>query len=235
MKKIYIILLLVFIIISSTIGLFIWKERYIKALGITTTSLFQIYEIPTREKEFLIKVTDNGVDKMSFVHRTGIKLQITPLIKGEEGLYKIDNIEFHTWNNKGFVEIANSTDKGNGVIFLYLIEGNQIRKVLIAQNAVDRNLDTTANTVYENGMLNIQFEGEKSEQDMPDVILSGTELIYGYAVPEDFTGEELLFQRNAVHYTYKWNKETKMYEKCEYKKELLQQVEGVYPIIWKED
>lgn len=208
-------------------------RKVIVQTQITDTSVVETYRIADSKESMLLKVTDDYDmdERLYFLSYKYGKVKMQPLFTGEEGLKVIDDIVFHEWKNQNFVEIACSTNKGNGNVYLYQLKEGKLELVLLAQGAVDKNYDTTTNTVYENGRLFISFE-ESEDINMPNIILSGVEAIYGYNDPLDYSGDELLYQRNYIERTYKWNMEEKEYTDCEEERKLLQQVDGVYPVTY---
>ena len=129
-----------------------------------------------------------------------------------------------------FIEAALATSQGNGYIDLYEIQDNEL-VLLLSDHAVDSNLDFTTETVYESGKLSLYVERLKETQKMPDIILWGTELIYGSSNPATLE-EELLYQRNEIERIYQWGNSRNQYVLISDSKELLQQIENVYPIQW---
>lgn len=129
-----------------------------------------------------------------------------------------------------FVEVASSSHQGNGNIDIYKLDKDSVALVLTVGAGVDRNLNLTTNSIYENGRLFMRLLGNDDQIDMPDIRIEGTEWVYGYSNPDDYTCEELLYQRNLIQYIYRWNSEKKKYFKIEEVKEILQQVDNVYPV-----
>lgn len=93
-------------------------------------------------------------------------------------------------------------------------------------------MELTTNSVYENGRLFMRLPGKEGQADMPDIEIWGTKLVYGYSVPDDYTGDEMLYQRISIQYVYRWNSEEKKYYRIEEVEEILQQVDNVYPVRW---
>ena len=105
-----------------------------------------------------------------------------------------------------------------------------LKLLLLVQGGVDRNLDLTTNSVYEGGKLNLSFIGMDENVQRPDIIVDGFALIYGYENPDDYTGDEVLYQRMYVKRTYSWDGVG--YVEKQYEEKIMEQIEGVYPIEW---
>ena len=197
-------------------------------MGITPSSILNIYFISSNNKMFLVNVIDDYTmdERLYFVRKEKIGFEICDLLSSKNGITDVVDIKIHEWKEKIFVEAAYSTNKGNGEIVLYEVKQEELEDVLTIQGGVDRNLDLTTNTIYANGKLDLELV-EKKDTQMPCVIVDGIKLIYGYAENSDFSEEELLSQRVYIKKIYGWTDDG--YIECENKQELLQQIEGVEP------
>lgn len=199
-------------------------------MDISDESVVETYFISGREC-VLVNVIEKEIhnERFFFVAKDGDSISCKEL---EETIGFTDTVEvnIHPWQDKIFVEVACSTNKGNGNIFIYELKNRELKLLLTAQGAVDRNLDTTTNAVYENGKLHFYLNESEVQEDMPQLVFKGIQWIYGYEVKGDASGEELLYQRNAVRTVYEWDEENGEYIESENVTELIEQVEEVYPI-----
>lgn len=199
-------------------------------MDISDESIVETYFIRGEECA-LVNVIEREIynERLFFMTKDGDSVSCKEL---EEAIGLTDTIEvnIHPWEDKIFVEVACSTNKGNGDIFIYELENQELELLLTAGGAVDRNLDTTTNAVYENGKLHFSLQESEGQDVMPQLVFKGTQWVYGYEVKGDASGEELLYQRNAVRHVYEWDGENGEYIESEKVTELIEQVEGVYPI-----
>ncbi len=211
---------------------FIQKQQFSK-MQISDKCIIEVYYISQTEDCILVNVIDDYIssERLFLVSREGILFQCKELIE-EKGLKDIVEIKVYPWKEKTFVEVACSTSKGNGEITIYELEDSNLKLLLEDKKAVDRNMDTTSNTVYENGKLNVQLRESSNQKSMPKIVLEGVEIVYGYEEEGDYSGTEMLYQRNYIEHIYEWNEKSGKYLELENKKELLQQVEDIYPIVW---
>lgn len=72
-----------------------------------------------------------------------------------------------------FVEVASATYQGNGDINIYKLDKDAVILVLTLGAGVDRNLDLTTNSVYENGRLFMRLSGKEGQANMPDIEVMG--------------------------------------------------------------
>ena len=84
--------------------------------------------------------------------------------------------------------------------------------------------------MFEEGRLFLKLRESDNGAFYPDIILEGVENIYGYKDPTDYSWDEWLYQRNIICHVFRWDENSKKYILVEENRELLQQVEGVYPI-----
>lgn len=130
------------------------------------------------------------------------------------------------------MEIAYSTNKGNGDVSLYRMKGEGLIPLVTDKGGVDKNMDTTTNAIYENGRLFLTLQENETNASFPNVIYKGMEWVYGYESPDDYSGDELLYQRKLIRHVYCWDENKNEYVLTEDTSQVLQQVDGVYPIVF---
>lgn len=224
-KKILFMCMLVFSIFIL-LSLF-WMLYQSRQINITADSTVVFYNIPNEKKNILLYVnnSDYNDENLYFVSRERLKVDYDKIVDEH-----IIEIKFHKQEEMVYIEVAHATSQGNGYIDLYGIRNNE-PVLLLSDHAVDSNLDFTTETVYESGKLSLYIEHLKEAQEMPDVILRGTELIYGSSNPSTLE-DELLYQRNEIERRYQWDDSENKYVLISDRKELLQQMTNVYPIQW---
>ncbi len=224
-KKIIFVCMLTFII--SILLVPVWMLYQRRQIEITADSIVTVYKIPDEKRNILLYV-NNGYyndENLYFVSRDGLKVDFDKIIDEH-----IIDIKFHKQDETTLIEVAHATSQGNGYIDLYEVQNNEL-VILLSDHAVDSNLDFTTETVYESGKLNLYVKNLKESQEMPDIILRGTELVYGSSSPSTLE-KELLYQRNAIEKICQWDHSQNQYVLISDSKELLQQIENVYPIQW---
>ncbi len=210
------------------------RKRIERDMQISDSSVIEIYHVPSHKNQFFINVIDEYInnEKLFFLSKEFFGWKCTLLTNARGGIGDIVDVVFHEWNNEVLVEVASSTYQGNGNIDIYKLDKDSCTLVLTVGAGVDRNHDTTTNSVYENGRLFMRLLGKEGQADMPDIEIWGTKLVYGYSVPDDSTSDEMLYQRISIQYVYRWNSEEKKYYRIEEVEEILQQVDNVYPVRW---
>lgn len=221
-------MMIITIVVCFLLAKWIVKKHIEIDMQISDRSVIEIYHVPSYEDYYFINVIDEYIshESLFLLSKELFGWECTLLSDGSD----IVDVVFHKWNKEVFAEVAWSTHQGNGNIDIYKLDKNSMTLVLTIDAGVDRNLDLTTNSVYENGRLFMRLSGNEEQTDMPDIEVMGNKWVYGYSDPDDYTGEELLYQRILIQYIYRWNKEEKKYEKIEKVEEILQQVDGVYPV-----
>lgn len=228
-KKLYIIgIILITLIMCCILIEWIARKRIERDMQISDSSAIEIYHMPSYDNYFFINVISEYIrkERLFFLSKDFFGWKCILLSDGSD----IVDVVFHEWNNEVFVEVASSTYQGNGDIDIYKLDKDSVTLVLTVGAGVDRNFDLTTNSVYENGRLFVRLSGKEGQTDMPDIEVMGNKWVYGYSDPDNYTGEELLYQRVFIKYIYYWNSEEKKYEKIEEVEEILQQVDDVYPV-----
>ena len=235
-KKLFIIgIIFITLMMYFILTEWIARKRIERDMQISDSSVIEIYHVPSYKNQFFINVIDEYInnENLFFLSKEFFGWKCTLLTNAREGIGDIVDVVFHEWNNEVFVEVASSTYQGNGNIDIYKLDKDSCTLVLTVGAGVDRNHDTTTNSVYENGRLFMRLPGKEGQADMPDIEIWGTKLVYGYSDPDpDYTGDELLYQRIFIQYVYRWNSEEKKYYRIEEVEEILQQVDNVYPVRW---
>lgn len=232
-KKLYIIrIIFITLIMFYMLVKWIIRGQIEKDMGISDSSVIEIYYVPSYENCFFINVIDEYInnERLFFLSKDLFGWKCTLLMNAREGIGDVVDVVFHEWNNEVFVEVASSTYQGNGDIDIYKLDKDSVTLVLTVGAGVDRNFDLTTNSVYENGRLFVRLSGKEGQTGMPDIEVMGNKWVYGYSDPDNYTGEELLYQRIFIQYIYHWNSEEKKYEKIEEVEDILQQVDDVYPV-----
>lgn len=213
------------------------KRHLASEMQMSKDSIVEIFHIPSNENCLLVNVINRYTmdEKLFLVAKDKFLWSCTLLTDEVSGITDVVDVVCHQWKDETYIEIASSTSKGNGIVDIYKVESNSLKLVLTVPGAVDRNLDTTTNSVYENGRLFLTMQEAETKEKMPDMIMSGTELVYGYSVPGDYTGEEMLYQRNHIRYVYRWDICLEKYLPIEETNVTLQQMDIVYPVDWNRE
>ena len=198
-------------------------------MNISEDSIVETYQL---EESIFVKVINEYImaEELYFVTTKFPFWKAELLQDAETGISDIVDVVFQEWKGENLVEIACSTNKGNGYVSLYWLQKDKLTLLLTDKNAVDRNLDTATNTVYEDGRLFLHLRESKNQTFYPDVFLEGIECVYGYDNSNDYSGEELLYQRNSICHVFCWDEDSGEYILVEDSREVLQQVEGVYSV-----
>ena len=230
-------ILFAFLIAAVLISIyFLYKYKLEKSMkekmNITDESIVEIYNIPMKEEGIFDKVIHRYImdEQLFFVYRRGLAWEVQPILESGLGIPNVVDLIFHQWNGEVLVEVAYSTSKGNGDVALYRLKDEKLTPLVIDKGGVDRNLDTTTNAVYENGRLFLELQENEENASFPDVILEGIEWVYGYDSPADYSGDELLYQRNLIRHVYCWDENQNEYILMESTSRILQQIDEVYPI-----
>ena len=207
--------------------------RFKEEIYLTESCTVQVYNPPLNKQFYLVFVTEQKYhpNYLYCVLENGEASKIVPL-EFDNGLQHIYSIEFHEWENEVYVEVAVATHQGNGCIYLYRIKDGTIENLLMAQGTVDRNLDLTTNSIYQNDKLTLIMEEGEDSSGMPIIKLQGIKLIYGYDKPNTYAGQELLYQQNFIEFIYQWDNEEQVYVQTGESSKTIQEVKGVYPIEW---
>lgn len=207
--------------------------RFKEEIYFTESCTVQVYKPPLNKQFYLVFVTEEKYypNFLYCVLENEEEPKIVPM-EFDNGLQHIYAIEFHEWDNEVYVEVAVATHQGNGCTYLYRIKEGIIENILMAQGTVDRNLDITTNSIYQNDRLTLKMVEGIDESDMPIIKFQGIEMVYGYDKPNTYSGDELLYQQNFIEFIYQWDDEEKIYVQTGESSKIIQQFEGVYPIEW---
>ncbi len=206
-------------------------DKFKEEMNITNNTILETYHVPGNDAIF-VNVIDDYVlrETLYFISKQGDEWCCEEFFVEEYGFSDIVEIEFSFRNEKTFVELDFSTGKGNGGIALYRLEDGKLTLLLLIDGAVDRNLDMTTNAVYDRGKLNMYLHENEQNPDFPDVELWGTEVVYGYEEKGSAAGREQVYQMYDILQLYHYDESEGTYVKMTEEWELVQQVEGIYPI-----